>query len=105
MNPAPSTNANMEDGSLAQYELLRTGVVEGAGTANLVGLVQVRTLGIVAWLHHRAAQRPPHETPLLPVHRRGARASVRSASGGVLEPGLIRVLANMALGGLGGIHS
>lgn len=82
-----------------QYELLRDRVIAGAGAGSHVGMALLRRSGLTTWMIRASAE---NETPASPSDRRAAR---RASVGGDIQPGMVRVLANMALGGLGGTRT
>jgi hypothetical protein len=75
-----------------QYELLRSRVISGAGSGSHTGMVLLRRSGVAAWMR-QASSADERPTPL-----RGRRDAGNASVGSELPPGLVRVLANMAMG-------
>lgn len=92
-------NSPVPEAFVKQYELLRSRVVSGAGAGSHVGMVPLRRGGLAAWM---SCAPTTDERPTLASDRRAARSA---SGGGDIQPGMVRVLANMALGGLGGTRT
>lgn len=75
-----------------QYELLRSRVLYGAGAGSHTGMVLLRRNGVAAWMRQVSA------TDERPATRPSQREARSASVGGELPSGLVRVLANMAIG-------
>ena len=90
MTASPST-PHSDDTFVAAYEALRRSVLAGASGGGPVGLVLLLREGLAAWMAHR----PAGSAPVEPEQR--VAAPILSNE---IDAAVVRVLANMALGGL-----
>ncbi len=90
MTASPAT-PHSHDTFVAAYEALRRRVCAGASFGGQVGLVLLLREGLAAWMAHGAAWSAPVE----PERRVGAPSMSNE-----IDAAMVRVLANMALGGL-----
>jgi hypothetical protein len=88
---ASTSTLHRDDAFVAAYETLRQGVLAGASCGGHVGLVLLLREGLTAWMAHR----PAGPAPVEPEPR--VAAPILSNE---IDAAVVRVLANMALGGL-----
>ena len=88
---ASTSTRDSDDMFEAAYEALRRSVLAGAFCGGHVGLVLLLREGLAAWM----ARRPTCSAPVEPERR--VAAPILSNE---IDAAVVRVLANMALGGL-----
>ncbi len=88
---ASTSTPDGDDMFVAAYEALRRSVLAGVSCGGHFGLVLLLREGLAAWM----ARRPACSTPVEPERR--VAAPIMSNE---IDAAVVRVLANMALGGL-----
>jgi len=88
---ASTATPHSDDTCVAAYETLRQNVLAGASCGGHVGLVLLLREGLAAWM----VRRPAGSGPIEPEQR--VAAPILSNE---IDAAVVRVLANMALGGL-----